>query len=573
MQLHHINLDDLKPSRINVRKAGGKDCADLLPSIRSLGLLQPLLVRPDSEPTRGGGYEIIAGQRRYHALRKLAEEGSSDPIPCMVMEDGDDAIAIEASLAENVARLPTDEVDQYKAFAALIKAGSSTSNIASQFGVTERLVTQRLAIANLIGPILTAYRRSEIEPATVRALTLATKAQQKRWLDLHRADDVWAPTGRALKHWLFGGATIPVTHARFDVAASGLTVIGNLFGDEQYFADSEAFWPLQSAAVADMAGHYRDDGWADVIVHEAGCQYQSWNYESVGKEDGGEVHIVTASDGEVTTYEGVLDRDVLRKRRNAGDPNEGSPQKAEITKTMQRYLDLHRHSAVRAELLGSPGIALRLAVAQIIAGSDLWHIAAEAQKAPNETIAENVAANKAEAVVAEEREAVRRLLGIDGENATTIVPRSGDWQVDRDLHAVFPKLMTLTDEDMSRILTFVVMETLAAGTSMVEALGKMLGTDMADHWTPDETFFDLLRDKQAVGAMLREIGGKATADANVASTAKVQKKIVQDYLSGTRKGGKEGWQPRYISFPMRAYTKRGSIPAIDNWNAVKHHHA
>ncbi len=96
---------------------------------------------------------------------------------------------------------------------------------------------------------------------------------------------------------------------------------------------------------------------------------------------------------------------------------------------------------------------------------------------------------------------------------------------------------------------------------------------MAQHRSPDETFFDLMRDKQVVGAMLREVGGKATADAHVASTAKVQKKIVRDYLNGTRDGGKEGWQPRYMEFPMRAYTKRGGIPAMDTWNTVKHHHA
>ena len=67
MKLTHLDLDQLKPAKVNVRKRGGKKIADLVPSIRSLGLLQPLLVRPNCE-----GYEIVAGQRRYHALRKLS---------------------------------------------------------------------------------------------------------------------------------------------------------------------------------------------------------------------------------------------------------------------------------------------------------------------------------------------------------------------------------------------------------------------------------------------------------------------------------------------------------------------
>lgn len=194
MELQHINLNDLKPASINVRKKGGKDVGDLIPSIRSLGVLQPLLVRPNCE-----GFEVVAGQRRYHALAALAEEGVDDPVPCIVMADGDDAKAIEASLAENIARLPMDEIDQYKAFAALVKQGASVEDIASQFGVTERLVTQRLAIANLIGPILTAYRKDEIDPQTVRILTMATKSQQKKWIELFKREDEHAPLGYRLK--------------------------------------------------------------------------------------------------------------------------------------------------------------------------------------------------------------------------------------------------------------------------------------------------------------------------------------------------------------------------------------
>ena len=213
MKLEHIELNDLKISPANVRKKGGKESGDLVPSIRSLGLLQPLLVRPNCE-----GYEIVAGQRRYHALCRLAEEGTNDPVPCIVMDDEDDAAAIEASLAENIARLPMDEIDQYKAFAALMKQGLSVEDIANRFGISERLVTQRLAIANLIGPILTAYRKGDIAAQTVRILTMATKSQQKKWMALFTSEDERAPEGYRLKCWLFGGAEISTEAALFDLA-------------------------------------------------------------------------------------------------------------------------------------------------------------------------------------------------------------------------------------------------------------------------------------------------------------------------------------------------------------------
>ena len=114
MKLQHIDLNDLRTTRLNVRKKGARDIADILPSIRAQGLLQPLLVRPNCE-----GYEIIAGQRRYHALKKLAEENEgsdSAPVPCLVMEVGDDAKAVEASLAENIARLPINHTAEVIAY-------------------------------------------------------------------------------------------------------------------------------------------------------------------------------------------------------------------------------------------------------------------------------------------------------------------------------------------------------------------------------------------------------------------------------------------------------------------------
>lgn len=69
MKLQHIELSELKVSPVNVRKRGaGEDLGELIASIRSLGVIQPLLVRPNCE-----GYEVIAGQRR------LLEGNTSPP--------------------------------------------------------------------------------------------------------------------------------------------------------------------------------------------------------------------------------------------------------------------------------------------------------------------------------------------------------------------------------------------------------------------------------------------------------------------------------------------------------------
>ena len=568
MKLTHLNLDQLKPAAVNVRKRGGKQVDDLLPSIRSVGLLQPLLVRPNCE-----GFEIIAGQRRFHALAKLADEGTTDPVPCIIMEDGDDAKAIEASLAENVARLPMDEIDQYKAFAALAKQGSDVEDIASQFGVTPRLVTQRLAIANLIDPILNAYRREDIGADTIRILTMATKRQQKAWWDLFKDDDSYAPQGYHLRNWLFGGAHVPVENALFDEADYKGAIVSDLFGEVRYFDDAEAFWTLQSEAISRLKSEYESDGWQEVSVLDIGQYWSKWDHSEASKKDGGRVYIEISNDGEVTVHAGYITSKETNRREKAEAKSNGegsaSTDRPELTKAMQTYLDLHRHAAVRAEVLNAPGIALRLATAQIIAASDLWDVFPEWQKAGRTDIEDSLCRNTAQAIFETERKAVKALLGQDENPDLPVVSNKPHWQSRDAALEVFAKLLELDDAEVTRIFTFVIAETVPSGSALVEAVGQLLETDMSDHWTPDNTFFDLLRDKEAVNAMVKEIGGKATADAHLTSTAKVQKSVIRQHLDGTRKPHREDWTPRYAEFPMRSYTKRGGIEAIERGKAAK----
>ena len=340
------------------------------------------------------------------------------------------------------------------------------------------------------------YRKDEIGADTVRILTLATKRQQKAWLVLYRSDEDYAPEGYRLKLWLFGGAQIPTSNALFDLGEFKGNVVSDLFGDEGYFDNPDLFWEAQNTAIAEATERYQAEGWSDVIVLDVGEYFPAYDYVDTAKDNGGKVYVRIAEDGEVTFYEGQLSRKDIKARNKAKENPDASdtPQKPELTKAMQNYLDLQRHSAVRTELLSHQGVALRLAVAQIIAGSNLWSINADAQKAVNENTAESLTTNKAESVFNEERKAVMAMLELTDGNDETVVPRKDDWQVSRDVHAIFAKLTTLADEDVTRILTFVVAETLPCGSAMVEGLGAKLGVDMSDHWAPDQTFFDLFRD-------------------------------------------------------------------------------
>ena len=198
-ELHHIPLADLKPSKLNVRRHGPKEIDSLAASIAGLGLIHPLLVR-----AKDPGFEVVAGQRRFLAMTKLNAEGAldTDAVPCVVMESTDDAAAIEASLAENVARLPMDDMDQFEAFATLRKKGLDEAEIAAHFAISAQVVKRRLAIGNLHPDIRRLYRAGDVDARTLHLLTLATRDRQKAWLALASDPEQTVPPPWQLKAWL-----------------------------------------------------------------------------------------------------------------------------------------------------------------------------------------------------------------------------------------------------------------------------------------------------------------------------------------------------------------------------------
>ncbi|MEP5730850.1 MAG: ParB/RepB/Spo0J family partition protein [Sulfitobacter sp.] len=545
MTLQFIELENLTVSPLNVRKYGAKDCTDLVTSIRALGILQPLLVREIAD-----GYEVIAGQRRLNACRIIAEDSEIEPLPCMVMSAGDDATAIEASLAENIERLPMDEIDQYKAFAKLLKEGRTPEDVAQTFGITERMVSQRLALGRLYAPILTAYRNDDLNVCDIRILTMATIKQQKAWWALVKDENEYAPTGQRLKAWLFGGAHIPTSHALFDVDASGLAVVSDLFGEDAYFADSEAFWVLQNAEVANTVEAYKVDGWSEVVVTDVGAYFAAWDYRAAEKDEGGRVYVVCTNKGEVSFHEGYI-TNAEAKRRDKAESGATPAPKPELTKAAQNYVDLHRHAAVRADLLGQGATALRLIAAHMIAGSSLWQVEADPQKVAKPEIAESLENNTGHQAMEAERAAIKELLGLADEDG--LLGSRAVYTPRPCITDVFAKLQSVKDADVLRVLTFLMADSLSVRSPLINSLGAELETEMAAHWQPDVTFIDLIRDKQVLNAMVGELAGENAAKEHVTATAKTQKAILNACLDGTRKAATENWMPRCMAFPQGSY--------------------
>jgi len=546
MKLDHIERSRLRVSQANMRAKGKTpDVGDLVPSVRARGILVPLLVRPAGDED---GYEVVAGRRRYVAAGIVAEEkGEDPPLPCAIIEAGDDTAALEASLIENFARLDPDEVTQWETFARLVKEGKSVEDVAATFGITERLVARILALGNLLPRIRTLYRQELIDAATVRHLTMATKAQQKEWLALYDSPDSYAPTGQRLKEWLCGGELIATKAALFDPALYTGPIVSDLFGEDSYFADPDLFWRLQREAVEARREAYLEQGWAGVELVEAGHHFPRWEYEKRSRRRGGKVYILLSQRGDVEILEGLASRKEAAKqeRRDSGL----RPERPEVTSAMRNYLDLHRHAAVRARLVAHPDVALRLLAAHALASIGHWNVQAEPQRSDNPATAASVEASPAETLFGDKRRAVLALLELDPE-ASTIVDEGRR----ADSVALFHRLVELADEDVMAVAAVLMGETLEAGSLIVDHLGSYLGVDMASLWQADQAFFDLLRDKQVLTALVAEVAGPQAATANAGETGKVMKAIIRDCLAGENSRPKvEGWVPRWLRFPAGSY--------------------
>jgi ParB family chromosome partitioning protein len=421
-----------------------------------------------------------------------------------------------------------------------------------------------LALGNLTPRIRQLYRDQQIDAATVKHLTLASKAQQKEWLAMLDDPGSYAPRGSSLKAWLFGGDSIPAKAAIFDFATYEGELVTDLFGEESYFTSADAFWAAQNAAIEAKAASFREDGWSDVVVLQPGHYFNTWEYERRSKKKGGKVFIAVGHRGDVAIHEGYISLREAR-RQDAGETGE-KPSRPEVAGPIQNYIDLHRHAVVRSNVAGKPMLALRLVLAHAIAGSALWNVRIEPQRALTDAIAESVETCPSEAMFDVQRRAVLATLGFEAEAPTVTHGYDGTCGIS----GLFLRLLALPDEAVLEALAIVMAETLEAGSQLVEVLGRHFEIDMADAYTVDGALLGLIKDREVLDGMLAEVAGEQVAQANAKEPGKVKRQIVADCLNGTNGRAKvERFVPRWMRFPPSAYTTRGGVGTVNRAAAVE----
>lgn len=140
-KIHYIETEKITPTKYQPRKEfGDKALLELSQSIRTHGVLQPLIVRQQGE-----GYLLIAGERRLRAAM-LAE---LDRVPCIITERDEKSCA-EISLIENIQRQNLSFFEEAAALRRLIDEFSLTqAQLAERLGKTQSSIANKLRILKL----------------------------------------------------------------------------------------------------------------------------------------------------------------------------------------------------------------------------------------------------------------------------------------------------------------------------------------------------------------------------------------------------------------------------------------
>lgn len=245
-----IPLNKLIPSKANVRRTdSGAGIEELANSIATHGLRQNLNVKLGE----GGKFEVVAGGRRFRALKLLAKQGAiakNAEVPCNVLAEEDDAG--EISLVENTMRVAMHPDDQFEAFRQMVDAGKGVEEVAARFGVTPSVVERRLKLARVSPKLRAIFRAGELTLEHMMAFAVSDDHTQQE--TVYENLQSWNNTPRTIKSMLTQEA-VPLGNAlaRFVTEASYIAA-GGVIQRDLFDEENQGYMP-DRGLVLQLAAH------------------------------------------------------------------------------------------------------------------------------------------------------------------------------------------------------------------------------------------------------------------------------------------------------------------------------
>lgn len=158
-----VAIDMLRGGKSNPRKAfREEDLAELAESIRQKGLVQPIVVRPDP----GGGFEIVAGERRWRA----SQMAGLHTVP-VIIRDLNDQEMLELAIIENVQRADLNAIEEASGYSELMERFSYTQErLAEVIGKSRSHVANTLRLLKLPDQVRNLVSEGKLTAGHARAL-------------------------------------------------------------------------------------------------------------------------------------------------------------------------------------------------------------------------------------------------------------------------------------------------------------------------------------------------------------------------------------------------------------------
>lgn len=162
-----LKINEIEPNRAQPRKTFDEEAlAELSQSIATHGVIQPLLVRPLTD----GGYQLIAGERRWRASRMA---GLTE-VP-VVIREMTDSEAMELALVENLQREDLNPIEEAKGFQLLMETYALTQEQAAvRVGKSRPAVANSMRLLALPEEILEMVEKGSLSAGHARALLVIT---------------------------------------------------------------------------------------------------------------------------------------------------------------------------------------------------------------------------------------------------------------------------------------------------------------------------------------------------------------------------------------------------------------
>lgn len=169
-RIQQIGIGEIVPSPLQPRRVFAEDSlTELIDSIRARGIFQPLIVR---HSPKGTGFELIAGERRWRAARKL----NLLKVPVIVRTATDQQV-LELALIENLQRAELDAVEEADGYATLIETfGLKQDEVAERVGKSRATVANALRLRALPGEVRDLLRSKQISVGHAKAILGLTES-------------------------------------------------------------------------------------------------------------------------------------------------------------------------------------------------------------------------------------------------------------------------------------------------------------------------------------------------------------------------------------------------------------